>query len=549
MIPQRETLRVEFTSERSRPQADDDIVDNVVAMANTEGGTLYLGVEDDGTVTGVSRQHRNINGLAAFIFNKTVPHIEVRAEVLQIDGLAVVGIEVESNSQIVSSSQGRTLQRRLKADGSPEVVPLFPSQFISRLSQQRSYDYSAQPAPGARMGDLDQGARNRLRDSIRRTNSDNSLLLFDDDDFDRALELVVDGPSGPQPSITGILTIGTVGAIRRCVPTASAVFQVMQGMSPKVNADPFVLPLVDMFERIDALLEPWNPSHEVMSGLIHVNLSDFDRQAFREAMINAFCHRDYARAGSVRFLVDDDGLTISNPGGFIEGLNEGNLLTAQPRSRNQQLALVLKTAGYAERTGRGVDKIYAGSLAAGGEFPDYSQSSAEEVVLFLRRTVPDEAFVVMIAKEEARLGAPLSVWALIVLSLLKEHHRLTVSQMCAFSHMGERRLVGAVEGLVEAGLVEGVGSGTSRDYMLSARVYRGSGELASYVRQRNMDGARRDAMVLEFARGNDGVVATSDVMELLGMSYISAYRLLKKLESDGRFRHEGSGPSSRYVLV
>ena len=40
----------------------------------------------------------------------------------------------------------------------------------------------------------------------------------------------------------------------------------------------------------------------------------------------------------MRFLVDDDGLTISNPGGFIEGLSENNLLTAQPRSRNPQLA-------------------------------------------------------------------------------------------------------------------------------------------------------------------------------------------------------------------
>lgn len=59
-----------------------------------------------------------------------------------------------------------------------------------------------------------------------------------------------------------------------------------------------------------------------MSGLVHVNLPDFDHQAFRETAVNAFCHRDYARMGSVRFLVDDDGLTISNPGGFIEGLSE-----------------------------------------------------------------------------------------------------------------------------------------------------------------------------------------------------------------------------------
>lgn len=47
---------------------------------------------------------------------------------------------------------------------------------------------------------------------------------------------------------------------------------------------------------------------------------------------------------------------------------------------------------------------------------------------------------------------------------------------------------------------------------------------------------------------NDGVVTTADVMDLFGLSYISAYRLLKKLEDAGKLRREGNGPSSRYVL-
>ena len=117
-----------------------------------------------------------------------------------------------------------------------------------------------------------------------------------------------------------------------------------------------------------------------------------------------------------------------------------------------------------------MDTIYAGSIAAGGSFPDYSQSSAEEVILFLRRVVPDEAFVTMIGDEERRRGAPLPVWSLIVLSLLREQRRLTVVQLCDFSHLEHRRIVSAVENLVVAGLVEGVGSGSSRSYMLSARV-------------------------------------------------------------------------------
>lgn len=70
----------------------------------------------------------------------------VRAEIIHADnGLPVACIEVDRNLQIVSSIQGAG-QRRLKADGTPEVVPLFPSRFVSCLSQLRNYDYSAQPA-------------------------------------------------------------------------------------------------------------------------------------------------------------------------------------------------------------------------------------------------------------------------------------------------------------------------------------------------------------------------------------------------------------------
>ena len=133
MLPAKESLTVEFKSEQKRPQSHDEIVDNVVALANTEGGTLYLGIEDDGTVTGVCDEHRNINGLAALIFNKTVPQLPARVALLYENEVPIVSIEVGNSQQIVSTSQGKTLQRRLKADGSPEVVPPFISATVLRF--------------------------------------------------------------------------------------------------------------------------------------------------------------------------------------------------------------------------------------------------------------------------------------------------------------------------------------------------------------------------------------------------------------------------------
>lgn len=58
-------------------------------------------------------------------------------------------------------------------------------------------------------------------------------------------------------------------------------------------------------------------------------------------------------------------MLISNPGGFIEGINADNLLDAEPHGRNPVLADALKRIGLAERTGRGIDRIYEGSLLYG----------------------------------------------------------------------------------------------------------------------------------------------------------------------------------------
>lgn len=108
-----------------------------------------------------------------------------------------------------------------------------------------------------------------------------------------------------------------------------------------------------------------------------------------------------------------------------------------------------------------------------------------------------------------------------------------MSQLHEFSRLEERRVVGAVENLVEAGVVEASGSGISRSYILSSKVYKADDALPAYVRQNNISATRQRGLVLELAEKNGGEVTSSEVMNLLGLSYISAYRLLKKMEDGG----------------
>ena len=108
-------------------------------------------------------------------------------------------------------------------------------------------------------------------------------------------------------------------------------------------------------------------------------------------MINAFCHRDYTMLGTVRVLIDDEGMTISSPGGFIDGVTLENLLTVEPHGKNPALADALKRIGLAEKTGRGIDRIYEGSIIYGRPWPDYSETTSTNVRLFIQRAKADDS--------------------------------------------------------------------------------------------------------------------------------------------------------------
>lgn len=150
-------------------------------------------------------------------------------------------------------------------------------------------------------------------------------------------------------------------------------------------------------------------------------------------MVNAFSHRDYTKMGRVRVAINDDGLTISNPGGFVEGVNIRNLLTAEPNGRNPLLADALKRIGLAERTGRGVDRIFEGSLIYGRPLPDYSESTSVAVSLTISRSDPDLQMTQPVANEQNRLGRPLSIKFLLILNILKDMPRSTVSPSKAYT--------------------------------------------------------------------------------------------------------------------
>lgn len=539
----KEDLLNEFKSDRDK-LSDDIIVEAVVAFSNTEGGKFYLGVEDNGEISGLHKAHKNSSGLAALIANRTVPPVSVDVENKQ----DYIVITVRKSRSIIAASSGKILRRRLKANGEPENAPMYPHEINTRLSTLNMLDYSALAVPDAVYEDLDSNERERLRDIIKKYSGEKNLLELDDEELDKALRLVVNDGDRVVPTYCGLLLIGKAERIQELMPTARAVFQVLSGTDVVFNEDVNGA-LLSVFERMETYMTARNSEAEIEEGLFRISVFDFDKRAFREALVNAFCHRDYTMLGRVRVEINDDGLVISNPGGFVEGVNINNLLTAEPHGRNPALADVMKRIGLAERTGRGIDRIFEGSLLYGKPMPDYSESTDTLVKLFIPRGLPDKAFAKMISDEQERIGRAIPVNSLLILNELKRSSRSTIAELSETIHSSEAKTKSAVEKLVESGMLEAVGTGKGRYYTLSVQVYRRNKTTAEYVRQRGISEVRHPEMIIELAAKNDGKITRADVIELLKIDENRAYRALKDLVSQGKLRPEGKGRYSYYVLI
>lgn len=142
-----ENLTVELKSDQ-KTLSDSDLVAAVVALANTEGGDLYIGVEDDGTVTGAQPQHQDTGRLASLVSARTVPPLGVRVRLLEEEGRRFVCIEVPKSTRIVATSQGLVQRRRLDPHGKPENVPFHPHEFAGRQADLGLLDYTALPLRG-----------------------------------------------------------------------------------------------------------------------------------------------------------------------------------------------------------------------------------------------------------------------------------------------------------------------------------------------------------------------------------------------------------------
>jgi ATP-dependent DNA helicase RecG len=530
LIARGESLTLEFKSDRG-PLPDADLIETAVCLANSTGGTLLIGVEDDGTVTGLHPQHQTHPGaLAAFVASRTMPPLTVETTFVNLPEGMVAVLRVPAARQPTSTSDGRLLIRYWDAQNRPGCRPLYAYELTNWLAQRGQADPTALIVPDASWDDLDPLEFARLRRLVEENPGDTTLLRLSDREIAGALGLVRSEGDLLRPTLAGLLLIGKESVLKDYVPAHEVAFQVLRGTDVVVN-EFRRWPLLRVHEWLMEAVGVRNEEQELMVGSARIGVPHYDRAGIREAVSNALIHRDYTRLGAVHVQLRDDHVRVSNPGGFVEGVGPDNLLVTEPRPRNPRLADAFKRAGLVERTGRGVETIYRGQLRNGRRPPDYALSTAASVNVFLDSGPADLDFVQLTVQAGRRLGQALGVDELLALWQAQRQGETTAPSLAAALQRDVASATNVLAELAQAGLLQADGV----TYHLAGNHSSPANENSEF-----------ESIILAHVR-QQGRISRQEVMEQCQVSARQATYLLRKLVVQGLLVRQGTGRGTVYT--
>jgi len=533
LILEGESLTVEFKSDQG-PLSDADLIEAVVCLANGPGGTLLIGVEDDGTVTGLHPRHRTHPGaLAAFVASRTAPPLTVETVFVDLPEGSVAVLRVPTARQPTSTSNGQLVIRYRDAQNRPGCRPLYAYELTNWLAQRGQADPTALIVPDASWDDLDLLEFARLRRMVEENPGDTTLLRLSDREIAGALGLVRSEEDRLRPTLAGLLLVGKESALKEYVPAHEVAFQVLHGTDVAVN-EFRRWPLLRVHEWLTEAVGVRNEEQELMVGGVRIGVPRYDRAGVREAINNALIHRDYTRLGAVHVQLRDDHVRVSNPGGFVEGVGPDNLLVTEPRPRNPRLADAFKRVGLVERTGRGVETIYRGQLRNGRRPPDYTLSTAASVNVILPAGSADLDFVLLAVQGGRRLGRALEVDELLALWQAHREGTTAVQTLVPVLQRDPAHASDLLTGLAQAGLLQ-VSRGL---YRLTPGLYREA--------QVEQPAISPEEIILAYVQAH-GRITRREAVDLCGLTEKQAEYRLRRLVKDGELQVVARGRSAHYV--
>lgn len=335
-----------------------DIGEALVAFANADGGELLIGVEDDGTVSGVPHNQADLERMLSapktHVYQGQELPLLISPTKIEIDGKVVLFFSVsKGTTEIYQLPDGRCVRRKDK-----RTVPESVKKIQFERQEIRSREYDRQFVDGATVNDLDIPYVESL--------AQNYLHGLTVEKYLQQMGLADYSVSGLRLRMATLLLFAT--NIQRWHPRCQVRILKVRGTDLKSGAQYNVLSdetvqgnIFELLQRSWAQLRPFLAyKTEFGADARFEQRYDYPEWACREALINAIAHRDYSIQNGVEVYIYEDRIEIKSPGALLSTLTIEDLerLDGAHESRNVLIARVIRESGYMRELGEGMKRIF-----------------------------------------------------------------------------------------------------------------------------------------------------------------------------------------------
>ena len=364
----KETQTIEF-----KQSWHDEYLEWICGYANAYGGTLYIGRDNDGVPVGVAKAKSLMESIPCKITDTM--GIIADVNLLEENGKDVIEIKVERYPSLISY-HGKYFYR-----SGTTMRTISGKELDKLILKQQGMTWDSVPVTKLRASDLSSSAIRYFKDeAVKRSRLSREEVKVPRDILMRNLRLVDE---------EGYLTRAAMLAFHpdpeRWVTGAYVKIGYFETSDSDLRyQDEIHGPVIEQAAKVvDLVYTKYLKALISYDGITRVERFMFSREAFREIVLNAVVHKDYASCNPVQISVYPDKMYIWNNGTMPKNLDSVEKLFGKHSSEpfNPKLAQVFFKSGLIEAWGRGFDKIKAGCEEYGGELPGYELSANGVMVM------------------------------------------------------------------------------------------------------------------------------------------------------------------------
>jgi ATP-dependent DNA helicase RecG len=377
----------------------DSLAKEMVALLNLEGGHIILGIEDDGTITGMTRIHNRAEEWVMDVARNNIqPPIIPYWEHIRWDdqkSLGIISLPADSPDKPYKAKRGGAWITYVRVGSTSREATREEEARLYQASGVMRYD--RKPVPGSELKDLD---LRRMHNYFSEIRGQDCPPMEDLENWQKLLvntDFMVQSYGRPIPTVGGILLFGhspnrflpQAGISAAAYPSREKDYASLERVQLRGPIIPLLTAVGEIVEtgiieqaiefvRRNTTVEAWINE----GGVRHDRWKDYPLEAVREAIVNAIVHRDYTiTVVDIELSIFNDRLEVISPGRLPNTVTVEKMKAGYRATRNELIKEVLRDYKFVEASGLGVPrKIIKGMLNHNGKHPDLIEKDDQFMV-------------------------------------------------------------------------------------------------------------------------------------------------------------------------